>query len=427
MSIFKRTKALKDSSSNTKLAGRRLGRVQTSWVLMLALLFSLVGSVTISGVAIFSQPAHAATGKRITPNNSSSSSGGNNQTTPPNSGENDDAAEEQNANEANEQAPYTDMVTQLAEQDIPFYNWLNGVINTGNQGSNGTDTYQGLQYFFNSTIGLGWLPNIGDLLAKWFSEIVTGWVAPVGAYLSGWVMEFVFNPDVSIGTDQFSRSIQTLSYGVRDLSNDLLLLFFIFGIWRYWTQAAWGGGQTMLSAVGRIIATEGLIIAWPTLYHYAILISNACINVFVPIQPNSQYANELGMAVFNAIKAGLTPLAFDWVSIPQTLAQFPNVGITTTLTSIASTVAVSFVGLIVTLLLLSALLVGLVSFLILKITQLVTIIAAFVFGPFFLTFLVSPDTEGYTSNFVTSFLEVSLWTFIWAGFLRMLILILQLP
>ncbi len=422
------------SPRDAKSPGNKITRYQRVLVLLSTLLIVMSTSFAVFPIRAIAQAAAAAATSQVTSNRHRNAAGAqpgsgdpNANIAPPGSGEDDNAAEEQAANEANEQAPYTQLVTELAEQDISFYQWLDGVLNMGNQGNGGTDTYQGLQYFFNQTIGLGWLPHIGELFAKWLGEVVTDWIGPVGAYLSGWVMEFVFNPDVSIGQDAFSTNVRTLALGVQDLSNDLLLLFFILGIWRYWTQAAWGGGQSVFSAVGRIIATAASIAAWPTLYHYAILISNSCINLFVPNKPNSQYANELGMAVYNAIKLGLTPMAFDWVSIPQALIQIPNIGIGAAVSVVAGKVAVSFIGLVLVLMILSALLVSLISFFILKITQIITVIGAFVFGPFFLVFLVSPDTEGYTSNFVKSFLEVILWTFIWSGFLKLLLVILNLP
>jgi hypothetical protein len=72
--------------------------------------------------------------REITPNNSSASSGGHTQQLPPNHGADDDAAENANAKEANEQAPYTEMVTRLADEDArkqPFYTWLNGSLKAG--------------------------------------------------------------------------------------------------------------------------------------------------------------------------------------------------------------------------------------------------------------------------------------------------------
>jgi len=82
--------------------------------------------------------------RRITSNNKlkypldrARSADPNSQSEPPYSGDDDHAAEDQAAKLANEQASYTEMVTELAERetqkqsDIPFYKWLDGVLNKG--------------------------------------------------------------------------------------------------------------------------------------------------------------------------------------------------------------------------------------------------------------------------------------------------------
>ena len=60
----------------------------------------------------------------------------------------------------------------------------------------------------------------------------------------------------------------------------------------------------------------------------------------------------------------------------------------------------------------------LVYILVLKAIQTALLCAQYMFAPFFLVFFALPDTESVATGFVRSFVEVSLWTFVWVGMLK---------
>ncbi len=72
-----------------------------------------------------------------------------------------------------------------------------------------------------------------------------------------------------------------------------------------------------------------------------------------------------------------------------------------------------------------AMLVSLIAYFVEKAIQLVLIIMAYVFGPFFIVMLVSPDTERYTSDFLKMFGEATCWNFIWSGLVTIMIYLIQ--
>ena len=66
---------------------------------------------------------------------------------------------------------------------------------------------------------------------------------------------------------------------VRNASYGGHLLLFIFSIYRYWNNAVWGNGG-LWSAVGRLITATVVLIAWPEIYHYTIMLANGTNDVF---------------------------------------------------------------------------------------------------------------------------------------------------
>ncbi len=187
-----------------------------------------------------------------------------------------------------------------------------------------------------------------------------------------------------------------MNHLVRDFSYDLLLLFFILGIWRYWTNAVWGNGN-LWGAIGRLVAATALIVAWPEIYHYTILITNAATDMFFQQLPS---ADQLGEAVveffyddvaFAATNKVGTLIPFDWI-----LELILN----------------SAVGI--------AMLVAMSAYFVERAVALIMIVMAYVLAPLFIVCLVSPDTERYTSDFLKHFGEVALWGFIWGGLTVML-------
>ena len=134
--------------------------------------------------------------------------------------------------------------------------------NTGDTNGVAGQFFEGTQAIIYYTIGGGWIPKLGWIFAEYTQEFVSDWIGPtIGNFLIARLIAFKDNPDVSFQKDTFSIQMRSLNHIVRDFSYDLLLLFFILGIWRYWTNSVWGNGN-LWGAVGRIAAATGAIVAW---------------------------------------------------------------------------------------------------------------------------------------------------------------------
>jgi len=309
------------------------------------------------------------------------------------------------------------LAVQSAEQQAVNFSWLTNLLNwigvTSDPNSN--DITNGIQNFWNNT-GKLWFTNLGALISQYVEQIVQYIVEPIVQLLTSVMVQFAYNPDVSVGIDQFSLNVQDLAMWVRYLSNDLLLLFFILSIWRYWANAAWKGGS-MMGAVARIIVAAGATTAWPTIYHYVILISNALTEYL--INQNVLNATTISNAVATAISNLANPISqnnavFSFASSMLSSGQSVLVtGVMTPIIFMAQLLLVLAIGL--------AIVGSIVVFFTMKVIQIIIIIAAFVFAPFFLCLLVSPDTDSVVSGFIRSFVETSLWTFVWTIFLMMFV------
>ncbi len=61
---------------------------------------------------------------------------------------------------------------------------------------------------------------------------------------------------------------------------------------------------------------------------------------------------------------------------------------------------------------------------ILKAIQTALMTAQYVFAPIFLVLLTNPVTDNIATNYIRTFVEVSLWNFIWIGLLKILVILL---
>jgi hypothetical protein len=315
----------------------------------------------------------------------------------------------------------TNLVVQTAELKANSFTWLTDLMNWYG-GTNTTESNivtQGIQSFWKNT-GQPFLTNLGNLVNQWVKQIVMFIIEPIVQLLTGVLVQFAYNPDVSVGTDQFSTNVQDLAMWVRYLSNDLLLLFFILSIWRYWANAAWKGGS-MMGAVARIIVAASATTAWPTIYHYVILISNALTQYLM--NQNVLNATTISNAVATAITNIVNPISPNNAafSFADSILSSGNISFSTGLAApiilIAQLLLVAAIGL--------AIIGSIVVFFTMKVIQIVIVVAAFVFAPFFLCLLVSPDTDSVVSGFIRSFVETCLWTFVWTIFLMLFIIALN--
>lgn len=295
------------------------------------------------------------------------------------------------------------------------------------------DTYEGLAAFWGDDIISNLFANIGQLIGKWLSEFIDGWVSDAVQFLTGFLRIFVLNPNIATNgltatggvADDISPYIRQGADAMYGIAVDLLLLLFILCIWKYWAEAAWRGGGNLMGAVGRLIFTAGLMLAWPTIYAFEIQITNEMISA---IYFNS--ADQVAMldaAMSAAVKAGLVAGAGLLANATAPVAGQVLGGLLgggaggIILGTVGSFVA--FVGLIIYLVLGGILIAELIYILVLKAIQTALLCAQYMFAPIFIVFFATPDTENITAGFVRSFVEVSLWTFVWVGLLKIMVIV----
>ncbi|MBX9724502.1 MAG: hypothetical protein K2X81_24040, partial [Candidatus Obscuribacterales bacterium] len=144
------------------------------------------------------------------------------------------------------------------------------------------DTYKGLHQWWKDDLVGNLFQNIGQLFGKWMTEF-QNWLKDCIRLLSKALLTFVLNPNIAVnglsGTpdDGISRLVRQGADVMYGIAIDLLLLLFICCIWKFWADAAWGGAGNLMSPVGRLIFTAGLMLAWPTIYAFEIQISNEMI------------------------------------------------------------------------------------------------------------------------------------------------------
>jgi hypothetical protein len=335
----------------------------------------------------------------------------------------------------------TTLVQQAAEQ-----NTQGAITNTNNQLLQGSelaqynDTYAGMKAFWGDDMISNFFANIGQVIGRWVSELINGWVSDTVQFLTAFLRTFVLNPNIAVNglnqnpngangsgkNDDISPYIRQGADTMYGIAVDLLLLLFILCIWKYWADAAWRGGTGLMGAVGRLIFTAGLLLAWPTIYAFEIQISNEMIKAIYFNSADQVIMLDAAMAA--AVKGGLVAGAG---LLANTFA--PVLG------SVAGGIAgagaggmvlgtvggiVAFAGLIIYLVLGGILIAELVYILVLKAIQTALLTAQYMFAPIFIVFFATPDTESVCAGFIRSFVEVSLWTFVWVGLLKILVIVL---
>ncbi len=331
--------------------------------------------------------------------------------------------------------PPTNYVNQAAEQnkDTVIQN-VEAMLTDNFRQYN--DTYVGLHTFWGDDIISQLFANIGQLIGKWLTEFINGWVSDAVQFLTGFLRLFVLNPNIAVNgmantpgggaSDDISPFVRQGADVMYGIAVDLLLLLFILCIWKYWAEAAWRGGGNLVGAVGRLIFTSGLMLAWPTIYAFEIQITNEMIKAMYFNSADQVSALDAAMAA--AVKGGLMAGAglIANATAPMAGQAFGGVlgagpgGIA--LGTVGNLVA--FAGLIIYLILGGILIAELIYILVLKAIQTALLTAQYMFAPIFIVFFATPDTENVTSGFVKSFVEVSLWTFVWVGLLKIFVIMI---
>lgn len=306
-------------------------------------------------------------------------------------------------------------------------NVTNTLLGTGELGYI-NDTYMGIKRFWGDDIIGNLFQNIGQLLGKWISEWINGWVSDTVQFLTAFLRTFVLNPNIAVNgiqngpgagqTDDISPYVRAAADVMYGIAVDLLLLLFILCIWKYWADAAWRGGAGLMGSVGRLIFTAGLLLAWPTIYAFIIQISNEMIQAiyFNSADDIMRLDAAMASAVKGGLMAGAGLLAHAFAPVIAGGAGGLALGLVGEI--------VAFAGLVIYLIIGGILIAQLVYILVLKAIQTALLTAQYMFGPIFLVFFATPDTENVASGYVKSFVEVSLWTFVWVGLLKIMVIIL---
>lgn len=344
-------------------------------------------------------------------------------------------------------SPYSDasgltsLVQQAAEQ-----NTQQTIVNTNDKLLQGSelaqynDTYAGMKAFWSDDMISNFFANIGQVIGRWVTELIDGWVSDTVQFLTAFLRTFVLNPNIAVNgltvtpnaadglnkSDDISPYIRQGADTMYGIAVDLLLLLFILCIWKYWVDAAWRGGANLMGTVGRLIFTSGLLLAWPTIYAFEIQISNEMIKAIYFNSADQVMMLDAAMAA--AVKGGLVAgaglLANTFAPVIGSIAGGIAGG--GAMGSVLGTVGgvVAFAGLLIYLILGGILIAELIYILVLKAIQTALLTAQYMFAPIFIVFFATPDTENVCSGFIKSFVEVSLWTFVWVGLLKILVIIL---
>lgn len=254
-----------------------------------------------------------------------------------------------------------------------------------------------------------WKKEIKDVLANllkptiWLAEAVLGllsqilqWITePLVKFMVNSLFRAMYNPNIAADQPpELARFVKPINNMLKDMAIDLLLLLFILSIWKYWVDHSWKGGNPM-AAVGRLIATLALIMAWSTISDFLIHISNDMLAQMMFGTNDRALLENAQEKIITYLAAGLLGGA------------------------IAGQFGSFFFFAIISILFYET-----IYLLVLKSVQTALIVAQYMFAPIFLVFFATPDTENIASGFVKSCIEVSLWTFFWMGFVRILLYIL---
>ncbi len=314
------------------------------------------------------------------------------------------------------------LISQLASQNMaesvstfsPFSQILNGLDNTVNT----SEIYQSIRQFWYQDISGIFFNGIAQAINQFFQDLRNSYLPLTVIYLSNAIKQFFLNTDLtkiqnaSPNSHDLTFLLKQFNETIFGIALDLSLLLFILSIWRYWVDSAWKGSGNLMSPVARLIFAIGLLLAWPTIYSFQIQLSNELMNaLFIDNNGNIQLL-DLGMS-------GLFENLFS-VSLFAT-------GVFSINSSFFVETLVPFIQIllpIVFCLLAIVLIYELVYVVILKAIQSALMTAQYVFAPVFLVLLTNPVTDNIATSYIRTFVEVSLWNFIWIGLLKILVILL---
>ncbi len=346
--------------------------------------------------------------------------------------------------------PPSSLVSQGVGQGLGQF--INGVASPISQSptSSGNWIVDSLRWFFTTFMG--------ETIGNWLNQLVgdgttnnPGWVTPMVQLAFGALTTlFSANPNYAVDKNPFCDIVRQTAQVIYAVATDLLLLLFILCIWKYWTDAAWRGAGNLMGAVGRLIFTAGLMLAWPTVFAFVIQIGNELANaiMFNPSHVNViHYVNGSGVisvtdgqllssAISLALKGAVLAFSGLAFSVVATLGgatigglaglPFGIAPVTGAIGGIIGTM-IGFIGELIFVLLGGILIGEIIGILVLKAVQLALLAAQYMLAPVFLVFYAMPDTERIATMYVRSFVEVSLWTFVWLALFKLMCFIITFP
>ncbi len=324
--------------------------------------------------------------------------------------------------------PFSSLINQLVAQNFAepsgaFGPAFNQILNSIDDQTSNNQTYDGLRQFWHVDI-LNSVTSTGSFIANFINNLTSIYLPYLVGCLCAIVKSFFLNTDLtavqdSAATNDLSNMLSQLANTIYGIALDLSLLLFILSIWRYWTQSAWHGSGSPMSAVGRLIATIALMLSWTTIYKFQISLSNEMLSALFPDSTGQIQFFDLIMASLLHKTSTYPTTAGLLAAVPATEYVPAASGIMQGIVALAPIVAS-----VIVVFLAIVLIYELLYLIVLKAIQTSLLTAQFVFAPFFLVFLSNPVTDNIASSFLRSFVEVSLWNFIWIGLLKVLIILL---
>ncbi|RTL41483.1 MAG: hypothetical protein EKK48_14050 [Candidatus Melainabacteria bacterium] len=277
------------------------------------------------------------------------------------------------------------------------------------------------------------LQDPGMYFSRWVKLLLRDVVRPLARKLSALLLLFVLNPNIAAdGLRDAKTDVQKLFNQTADvmfyIAIDLSLLFFVLAIWRHWSDGAWRGRSGgWMSAIGRLIFTIAVILLWKTMYTLELDLTNEMIKAVWfndPAQRNLLV--DTIEKVFVAIMSGTAGLALaSFAPFMGALGGSIVGGPAGMVIGGAGGSIAALVGWLLFIVFGVVIITEIVYFLVLKAIQEALLAAQFLFGYIFLVCFASPDTEHMATGFVRSFIEVSLWSFVWLVLLKVLCIVLN--
>jgi hypothetical protein len=325
---------------------------------------------------------------------------------------------------ADESNGQVSLIEQLQSQNMTATSSVFGpiaqLLETDNNNIDKSDTYLSLKQFWYNDIFKTFQNGLLQPLNQFFSKVIYEYLPAIITWLCNIVKQFFLNDDLtkiqnnSQNSNDFALLLNRLNATISGIALDISLLLFILSIWRYWVDAAWKGGGNLMSPVARLIFAIGMLLAWPTIYSFQIQLSNELISaLFTDPNGNIQFLDPAIASFMASIinPAGIPPTSEAITGFPAFITNNFRPFIENIIPIILCFLFIIFIC-------------ELIYLIILKAIQMAILTAQYVFAPIFLILLTNPVTDNIATGYIRTFVEVSLWNFIWIGLLKILVILL---